>query len=258
MSIEPAKLIREQAPGRYVMERPLAVNRQDGSILVYVPEGELEMGDAQDDDCPRHRIALPAYWIGVYCVTNAQYLRFVEATGHRVPDRATGGKPVWTGRSFPREQAEHPVVCVSWDDAQAYAHWAGCELPTEAQWERAARGPQGLLYPWGNTWDESRCRHDGNRGWEPSCAVHGYPGAVEPACEEAHPVRRGYGLAKASTRSLLEAVNCCFWVDGLVCPSKRPSTDLRVTWPDLHHGGHRWISTKPRSPACREHTPWQA
>jgi formylglycine-generating enzyme required for sulfatase activity len=156
----------------------LAVNRKDGSPMIYVPAGEFEMGDGQRNDCPKHKVQLSAYWIGVYCVTNAQYLQFMQATKHRAPDQADYGNPVWKGRSFPPEQADHPVVCVSWDDATAYAKWSGCALPTEAQWEKAARGPGGLIYPWGNDWDAGRCRNDKNKGNETTCPVSGYPGGV--------------------------------------------------------------------------------
>jgi formylglycine-generating enzyme len=156
-----------------------AVNTRDGSLLVYVPAGDFEMGDGKDLDCPKHRVFLSAYWIGAFCVTNAQYLRFVQATGHRVPDRAGGGiRAVWKGPGFPPEKADHPVVCVSWYDAAAYAEWAGCALPTEAQWEKAARGPEGSIYPWGNAWDPSRCRCIVNRGSETTSPVDGYAGGV--------------------------------------------------------------------------------
>lgn len=138
---------------------------KDGSVLLLVPEGEFEMGehdpseskirlvslfddeDSDDDssyvynDCPRHRVWLDAYYIGKYCVTNEQYAKFLLETGHRPPDRNDWRIP---------EKAKHPIVDVSWDDAMAYSQWAGCDLPTEAQWEKAARGPNGNTYPWGN------------------------------------------------------------------------------------------------------------
>ncbi len=147
----------------------LAVNRKDGTVMVYVPEGEFEMGDGKDSDCPKHRVHLSAYGIGVYCVSNAQYLKFVEATGHRAPDnhiyRQSG-------------KAAHPVTDVSWDDAVAYAKWAGGELPTEAQWEKAARGYKGLIYPEGSDWDAGKCRNRGNKGNETTCVVQGYAQGV--------------------------------------------------------------------------------
>ena len=188
---------------------PLAVNTRDGSVMVYIPEGEFEMGDGKTSNCPRHRVYVSAYWIGVYCVTNAQYLTFVEATGHRAPDRADAGNPVWKGRHFPQEKAGHPVVCVSWADAVAYAQWAGCELPSEAQWEKAARGPRGLIYPWGNDWDASRCRHDKNRGSEQTCPVDGYPDGVS-----------GYGTYNQSG-NVWEW--CADWYDSGYCsPGRDP------------------------------------
>lgn len=142
---------------------------RDGSLLVRIPAGEFVMGDGQEENCPRHRVWLDEYWISLYCVTNLQYGWFVQETGHRPP-----GHSDWTNPSL----QDHPVVCVSWDDALAYAEWAGCMLPTEAQWEKAARGPKGTAYPWGNEWDASRCRHNGNRGTETTAPVHAYPGGV--------------------------------------------------------------------------------
>jgi formylglycine-generating enzyme required for sulfatase activity len=147
----------------------LAVNRKDGSVMVYIPAGEFEMGDGRDSNCPKHTVALSAYWIGVYAVTNAQYLKFMEATRHRAPNNQVHREAA---------KAAHPVTDVSWDDALAYAKWAGGELPTEAQWEKAARGPEGLIYPWGNDWDPERCRHEKNKGNDTTCPVFAYPGGI--------------------------------------------------------------------------------
>ncbi len=162
---------------RYRAEHRLVRNKKDGSVLVLVPGGEFDMGDGQDENCPKHRVWVDAYYIGVYCVTKRQYARFVRETGHRAP--ATDfGTPKWKKGKCAKELWDHPVVCVSWDDAMAYAKWAGCELPTEAQWEKAARGPAGLIYPWGGEWDKGECRNDKNRAGAETTEVWGYPGGV--------------------------------------------------------------------------------
>jgi formylglycine-generating enzyme required for sulfatase activity len=131
---------------------------------------------------PKHKVYLDAFYIGVYAVTNRQYTEFIRETGHRAPDKSKcGGTPIWkNGRLWkngrcPDDKLDHPVVCVSWHDATAYAKWAGCELPTEAQWEKAARGPLGFKYPWGNRFDEGKCRNCKNKGSDITCPVCGYP-----------------------------------------------------------------------------------
>ena len=119
------------------------VSDMDGMVQVYVPAGEFEMGstDGEDDEEPVHMVYLDAYWIDQTEVTNAMYARCVADGACGEP----GGK--YYGDT---NYEDHPVVYVSWYDAEDYCTWAGRELPSEAQWEKAARGINGGIYPWGN------------------------------------------------------------------------------------------------------------
>ncbi|MGD2178600.1 MAG: formylglycine-generating enzyme family protein [Anaerolineae bacterium] len=118
--------------------------------LVLIPGGELVMGsDSEGDHYPAHKVCLDPFYIDRYEVTNARYLRFCDATGHRLPF-------FWDMRGFRCGPGypDHPVVGVSWRDAAAYAAWCGKRLPTEAEWECAARGGMaGKNYPNGDTID---------------------------------------------------------------------------------------------------------
>jgi formylglycine-generating enzyme len=159
-------------------------NPKDGYEMILIPGGEAIFGTGPDDpyykdsstdkEKPQFKADIPEFLIGAYCVTNEQYLFFVKETGHRPPDHATWGTPVWQDGKFPEEKRNHPVVCVSWHDAKAYCEWAGLSLPTDLQWEKAARGFDGRIYPWGNQWDEGKLRNYKNKGLGTTCAVDDY------------------------------------------------------------------------------------
>lgn len=126
---------------------------QELGATVLIPAGSFHMGtnleSANEIDKPQHTVNLPAYRMGKYLVTNSQYARFVAATGHRPPLDWKEGKIL-------QGTLQLPVTLVNWYDASAYAKWAGCRLPTEAEWEKAARGTDGRRWPWGNTMDPAR------------------------------------------------------------------------------------------------------
>lgn len=107
---------------------------------------------------PRRVLDTPAFWIDRTEVTNAAYRVFVERTGHRAPDdeHPWAAPYRWKEGRPPVGQEDHPVTLVSFDDAQAYCRWRGLELPTEEQWEKAARGTDGRRYPWGDFYDPQR------------------------------------------------------------------------------------------------------
>ena len=130
------------------------VSTKDRADMVLVPGGPFLMGSpdgvGEPDERPQRRISVAPFCIDKYEVTNGQYQQFINDTGHAPP-------PHWQEGRFPRGQGNHPVVNVSWQDAVDYASWAGKRLPTEAEWEKAARGVEGWHYPWGNDWHARRC-----------------------------------------------------------------------------------------------------
>lgn len=163
-------------------------NARDGAEMILIPAGRFLMGSTSEetdaqfvdtglpvdwkkhalDEQPRHLEVVKPFYLYKYEVTNAQYQSFLKATGHRSP-------PHWKGKTLPKGKEKHPVVEVNWDDAKKYCDWAGTQLPTEIQWEYAARGgvrdkgvirsvlsllsitPKvknpGRVFPWGDKWD---------------------------------------------------------------------------------------------------------
>jgi iron(II)-dependent oxidoreductase len=173
--------------------------------MVYVPAGQFEMGSDDDgvdyamqlcnelsDDCQRrwyenqqpvHMVALDGFWIDKYEVTNAQYQKCVEAGECQAPTMCNWGQSTY-GKA---DKADHPAVCVNWQGAQDYCEWAGGRLPTEAEWEYAARGPAENVFPWGDTFDgtlanscDTNCTQDWKNtdyddGYEQTAPVGSYP-----------------------------------------------------------------------------------
>ena len=153
---------------------------------VEVPAGQFLMGsdlevdpDAYSDEMPPHEVYLDAYRLNRYEITNAQYAQCVRATVCKEP----GNLELLSDPDY----ADHPVVDVTWFDAQEFCDWMGGKLPTEAEWEYAARGPDGPIYPWGDTFDDARlnfcdvnCRYEGrdaayDDGYERTAPVGSYP-----------------------------------------------------------------------------------
>ncbi|RTL64501.1 MAG: helix-turn-helix domain-containing protein [Pseudonocardiaceae bacterium] len=116
----------------------------DGSLMALVEGSVFQAGPGNTP------LWLPSYYIDVYPVSNQEYAQFVAATGHHTPRH-------WTGGTFPADLADHPVVFVTWTDAAAYAEWVGKALPTSQQWEKAARGTRGSIYPWGDQATPAKC-----------------------------------------------------------------------------------------------------
>ncbi|MBI1928515.1 SUMF1/EgtB/PvdO family nonheme iron enzyme [Candidatus Poribacteria bacterium] len=136
-----------------LMSRPIV-----SSNMVLIPAGEFQMGsvDGDDDEKPTHPVYLDAFYIDVCEVTNEDYKRFMDDTGHPAPQ-------YWKDDRF--NAPDQPVVGVSWYDAAAYCQWAGRRLPTEAEWEKAARGELvGKKYPWGDSIDPKRANYGRNVG----------------------------------------------------------------------------------------------
>jgi iron(II)-dependent oxidoreductase len=163
---------------------PVSIQAQDSAGpaapvgMVRIPAGEFTMGrEGSEDHSPAHRVRLKAFYLDKYEVSNRDYLKFCEADKHHLPD-FWGMKEFHSGTEFP----DHPVVGISWQDAMAYARWAGKRLPTEAEWEYAARGGlQGKNFPPGDEMTPAQANF----------AVQGRKGGTMPV--GSYPAN-GYGL----------------------------------------------------------------
>lgn len=153
------------------------VSKKDGMRMVLIPAGEFQMGGngGGGDELPVHTVYLDDYYMDVHPVTNAQYQTFLDAN-------ATFWRRLWRKRILPRysddpelTKPDHPVVGVSWFAAKAYCRWSSKRLPTEAEWEKAARGGLvGKVYPWGNSISHDQANYFGTGGkdiWERTSPV---------------------------------------------------------------------------------------
>lgn len=150
---------------------------KDSKEMILIPGAVFTMGCDQGHEKyrPQHTVEVASFYIDRFPVTNKEYKRFIDDTYYHVPyytmdwcdTRGYNWDP--ETRTFPEGKAHHPVVLVSWQDALAYARWAGKRLPTEAEWELAARSPDGRIWPWGNeiAFDRSNTAESGRRGTAP-------------------------------------------------------------------------------------------
>jgi formylglycine-generating enzyme required for sulfatase activity len=177
--------------------------------MVYVPGGAFMMGrdDGDDAERPPHEVTVKPFFIDTNEVTNEDYEKFVKATNRRPP-------ATWTKGSFPSGAERKPVTGVTWDDASDYARWAGKRLPTEEEWEFAARGAEGRMYPWGNDWRQGSA--NANSAQQSMAEVGAYQGSSPFGAYDM------VGNAWEWTGSSFKAY------PGRGLPANLPSGDLRV------------------------------
>ncbi len=172
----------EEAPPADSSSEPPPPPRKMPGEYVTIPAGEFELGSDQRPEKdpkpqfyePAHKVDLPAYQIGIFEVTNGEFIKFQLESDYS----AEGNWRQFYGIG----KEDHPVANVTFQDAEAYCKWAGGRLPTEAEWEKAARGPEGYAFPWGNEWKDASC----------NCNEAGYSNVV-PVGEVAGDVS-GYGV----------------------------------------------------------------
>jgi len=178
------------------------ISPKDGMVMLYVPAGPFLMGSADsdsqadDEEKPQRMVYLDGYWIDQTPITNRMFAKFVAEIGYQTQAEKEGWSYAWNGSEWGKTQGanwqhphgpkstlaskwDHPVVHITWHDAQAYSQWAGRRLPTEAEWEKAARGRNGQLYPWGNAEPNDKlCNFNWNI--KDTTPVGSYPAGASP------------------------------------------------------------------------------
>jgi formylglycine-generating enzyme required for sulfatase activity len=144
--------------------------------MVFVPAGEFIMGrdSGEGDESPQRAVWIDAFYIDRTEVTNADYQAFCTATGYLPP-----ANPSWD-RDYFKHNPGHPALNLTWEQARAYCAWAGKRLPTEAEWEKAARGTDARIYPWGNTWADSIANFRNGDGFEHASPAGAFPAGASP------------------------------------------------------------------------------
>lgn len=262
---------------------------EHGIEQVYVPAGCFRMGTSDEEEAyarsfaeptwaigrlysekPQHEVCLSAgYWIDRYEVTNAAFDAFVDAGGYEDESYWSEAGIRWLRRQdiadlpaacVEERPADHPQVCITWFEAEAYANWRGGALPTEAQWEYAARGPESLIYPWGNEWNPDLANVVDSEGLTP---VGSYPdgaswvGALDMAGNAmewvADWLSNGYGSDEALTdptgpeRGIQKVEKGGWWGSNpIVARSAYRHFEDPPTYQD-HHIGVRIVSTEQPS-----------
>ncbi|MBM4465107.1 MAG: formylglycine-generating enzyme family protein [Chloroflexi bacterium] len=144
--------------------------------MIAIPAGEFTMGSGNKIERPPHTVFVEAFEIDRFEVTNEQFARFVEETGY-VTDAEKARDTSW--RYWAKDKPNYPVVKVSWNDAKAFCEWAEKRLPTEAEWEKAARGTEAFVYPWGNNWAENKANTK-EAGYRGTTIVGSFPDGASP------------------------------------------------------------------------------
>jgi formylglycine-generating enzyme required for sulfatase activity len=235
-------------------ERKAADGPSPPPRMAYVAGGDFMMGNAGGDEYerPPHKVTVQPFFVDLYEVTCEEYLRFVKATGYAPPSG-------WHDGQYPAKAAQQPVTGVNWDDANAYARWAGKRLPTEEEWEFAARGRDGRFYPWGNEWKVGMANagsSDGGiaevgtfKGVSPFGAYDMVGNAWEWTASDLKPYPGGQLLGQDLNG--LKVIRGGYWRSS----KTKATTTFRRGWPaqggdDYKNTGFRCVQSVPANPAA--------